>query len=307
MEANTLRFLRAPAVCVPTDSALPSAGELVSDVRTYLARAGVALSHDQAVEVLAALTLSPVTVLCGSAFAPKGELARALAGALGLRGRFLSLTQPRRQEADIEALLEDGLNPAPALFLVEDCNAPAREPYMEALLWRLGHACTPMHPARLLLTARDEGAPLSPELLDMAFVLRLEPEGADTPWHEEREAPVPPELSVSREALRNIFRPHAEAVTEEVRDRMARLRAGLAAHGVRLSRRTLDAAWDFCAATAPLLREHSPMQALDVALARRALPAVLSIAPLEALKALPKMVADLEECRKLLDSPLPVF
>ena len=307
VEANTLRFLRAPAVCVPTDSALPSAGELVSDVRTYLARAGVALSHDQAVEVLAALTLSPVTVLCGSAFAPKGELARALAGALGLRGRFLSLTQPRRQEADIEALLEDGLNPAPALFLVEDCNAPAREPYMEALLWQLGHACTPMHPARLLLTARDEGAPLSPELLDMAFVLRLEPEGADTPWHEEREAPVPPELSVSREALRNIFRPHAEAVTEEVRDRMARLRAGLAAHGVRLSRRTLDAAWDFCAATAPLLREHSPMQALDVALARRALPAVLSIAPLEALKALPKMVADLEECRKLLDSPLPVF
>ena len=111
----------------------------------------------------------------------------------------------------------------------------------------------------------DEGAPLSTELLDMAFVLRLEPESADTPWHEEREAPAEPELAVSRAALNNIFRPRAEAVTEEVRGRMARLRADLAAHDVRISRRTLDAVWDFCAAAAPLLREHSPMQALDMA------------------------------------------
>ena len=88
VEVDALRFLRAPSVRVPTDSALPSAGELISDVRTYLERAGAPLSHDQAVEVLAALTLSPVTVLCGPAFAPKGELARALAGALGLKIPF---------------------------------------------------------------------------------------------------------------------------------------------------------------------------------------------------------------------------
>src|SRR5699024_10084405 len=118
--------------------------------------------------------------------------------------------------------------------------------------------------------ARDEGEPLSTDLLDTAFVLRLEPESADTPWHEEREAPVEPELAVSRAALKNIFRPRAEAVTEEVRGRVARLRADLAAHGMRLSRRTLNAVWDFCAAAAPLLREHSPMQALDMALAHRA-------------------------------------
>ena len=73
METKALRFLQTPAERVPTDSALPSAGELISDVRTYLERAGVPLSHDQAVEVLAALTLSPVTVLCGPAFAPRAS------------------------------------------------------------------------------------------------------------------------------------------------------------------------------------------------------------------------------------------
>ena len=310
METKALRFLQTPAERVPTDSALPSAGELISDVRAYLERAGVPLSHDQAVEVLAALTLSPVTVLCGSAFAPKGELARALAGALGLGNRFLCLSDPRHYEvrdAQLRALLEDKNDPAPALILLENCNEVARVPFVTSVVWQLEPLNRPLCPARLLLTASDGGAPLATELLDMAFVLRLEPESADTPWHEEREAPVEPELAVSRAALENIFRPHAEAVTEEVRERMARLRADLAAHGVRLSRRTLDAVWLFCAAAAPLLRERSPMQALDMALAHRALPALLSSAPLEALKAMPEMVTDLEECRKLLERPLPIF
>ena len=310
METKALRFLQTPAERVPTDSALPSAGELISDVRTYLERAGVPLSHDQAVELLAALTLSPVTVLCGPALAPKGELARALAGALGLGNRFLCLSDPRHYEvrnAQLRALLEDKNDPAPAMILLENCNEIARVPFVSSIMWQLEPLSRPLCPARLLLTASDEGSPLATELLDTAFVLWLEPESADTPWHEEREAPVEPELAVSRAALENIFRPHAEAVTEEVRERMARLRADLAAHGVRFSRRTLDAVWLFCAAAAPLPRERSPMQALDMALAHRALPALLSAAPLEALKALPEMVTDLEECRKLLESPLPIF
>lgn len=310
METKALRFLQTPAERVPTDSALPSAGELISDVRTYLERAGVPLSHDQAVELLAALTLSPVTVLCGPALAPKGELARALAGALGLGNRFLCLSDPRHYEvrnAQLRALLEDKNDPAPAMILLESCNEIARVPFVSSIMWQLEPLSRPLCPARLLLTASDEGSPLATELLDTAFVLWLEPESADTPWHEEREAPVEPELAVSRAALENIFRPHAEAVTEEVRERMARLRADLAAHGVRLSRRTLDAVWLFCAAAAPLLRERSPMQALDLALAHRALPALLSSAPLEALEAMPEMVTDLEECRKLLERPLPIF
>ena len=307
VESSALRFLRAPAASVPTDAAHPSAGELISDVRTYFARAGVPLSHDLTVTLLAALTLSPVTILCGSPLSPKGDVARALAAALGLRSRFLVLDHPRRQEAALEALLADENSPAPALVLIEDCNAPAREPYIEETLLRLTSACTPPHPPRLLLTARDSGAPLPAGLLNTAFVIRLEPEAADTPWHEEQEQPVEPKQAVSREALDQIFRPRAEAVSEEARERMARLRAALGEHGVRLSRRMLDAAWNFCAAAGPLLREHSPMQALDIAIARRILPAVLATAPVEALRALPEMVTDLEECRKLLESPLPIF
>ncbi len=307
VESKALRFLCAPAVRVPTSSALPSAGELVSAVRAHLAASGVPLSHDQAVEVLAALTLSPVTVLCGSAFAPKGELPSALAGALGLQKRFLPLTELRRQGAVLESLLDDAANPAPALLLVEDCNAPAREPHTDALVARLARECCLARPARLFVTARDGGEPLPTELLDAAFLIRLEPESADTPWHEETEAPAAPEMAVSREALQNIFLPRAEAVTDEARERMARLRADLAERGVRLSRRTLNAVWNFCAAISPLLRERSAMQALDIALARRVLPAVVSAAPLEALRALPEMVTDLEECRKLLESPLPIF
>ena len=307
VESNALRFLRSPAVNVPTDAALPSAGELISDVRTRLAASGVPLAHDQAVTLLAALTLSPVTVLCGSPFAPKGELAQALASALGLQGRFLRLTHFRRQEATLESLLADEANPAPAILLLEDCNASGRAPHTDGLIARLAAECAPARPTRLLLTARDEGTPLPTELLDAAFLIRLEPEAADTPWHDDKEPPAKMEFAVSREALAHIFRPHPEAVSEEAADRMARLRAALGERGVRLSRRTLDAVWNFCAAAAPLLRDHSPLQALDIALARRALPAVLSAAPLEALKALPEMVADLEECRKLLESPLPIF
>lgn len=307
LESSALRFLQAPAVSVPTDAVHPSAGELISDVRTYFARAGAPLSHDLTVTLLAALTLSPVTILCGSPLSPKGDVARALAAALGLRDRFLVLDNPRRQEAALEALLADENSSAPALVLIEDCNAPVREPYIEETLMRLISACAPPHPPRLLLTARDGGRPLPAGLLNAAFVLRLEPEAADTPWHEELEPPVQPEKAVSREALDQIFRPRAEAVSEEARERMARLRAALGEHGVRLSRRMLDAAWNFCASAGPLLREHSPMRALDIAIARRILPAVLSTAPVEALKALPEMVTDLEESRKLLESPLPIF
>lgn len=219
----------------------------------------------------------------------------------------MRLTHFRRQEATLESLLADEANPAPAILLLEDCNASGRAPHTDGLIARLAAECAPARPTRLLLTARDEGTPLPTELLDAAFLIRLEPEAADTPWHDDKEPPAKMEFAVSREALAHIFRPHPEAVSEEAADRMARLRAALGERGVRLSRRTLDAVWNFCAAAAPLLRDHSPLQALDIALARRALPAVLSAAPLEALKALPEMVADLEECRKLLESPLPIF
>ena len=306
VENSAMRFLRAPAVHIPVDEARPSAGELIADVRTRLAGAGLEIAHDRAVELLAALTHAPILVLCGSAFAPKAELARALAGALGLGERFLSLSCPPRQERALDALLCDEASPVPALILMEECNAPGREAQERALRLRM-NALGAAHPARLALTACDDGLALPVELLDAAFLLRLEPEAADAPWHPQAEATAACAGGISLDALRGIFRPEPEAVGEEARERMERLRQELARCGVRMSRRTLDAVWALCASIAPLLREHAPLQALDIALARRALPAILASAPLEALRALPEMVADMEECQKLLESPLPIF
>ena len=83
-EARPLRpdgRIKGPALFVRAGRArahkqrLPSAGELVSAVRAHLAASGVPLSHDQAVEVLAALTLSPVTVAVRIGFRPQGRVA----------------------------------------------------------------------------------------------------------------------------------------------------------------------------------------------------------------------------------------
>ena len=76
----------------------------------------------------------------------------------------------------LRALLEDKNDPAPAMILLENCNEIARVPFVSSIMWQLEPLNRPLCPARLLLTASDEGAPLSTELLDTAFVLRLEPE-----------------------------------------------------------------------------------------------------------------------------------
>jgi hypothetical protein len=43
-----------------------------------------------------------------------------------------------------------------------------------------------------------------------------------------------------------------------------------------------------------------------MALAQRAIPAILAGAPVDALPALPKLLSDLPRCKALLDQPLPI-
>ena len=239
--------------------------------------------HDQAVEVLAALTLSPVTVLCGPAFAPQGRIGAGAgrgAGAgepLPLPVRPAPLRGARRAAARAaggQKRPRAGDDPAGklqrdrprTLCQLHHVAAGAAEP---APLPRPSAAHPPATRARPsppsfwtwpLCCAWSRRAPTRPGT-------RSGKRRRSRSW------PFRARRSTTSSA------PAPKAVTEEVRGRMARLRADLAAHGVRISRRTLDAVWDFCAAAAPLLREHSPMQALDMALAHRALPALLSAAP----------------------------
>ena len=90
-----------------------------------------------------------------------------------------------------------------------------------------------------------------------------------------------------------------------VTKRMEKLRSDLAVLGIRLSRGTLNALWRYCAAAIPLM-PLEPSAVLDMALAQRAIPAILASAPVDALAALPKLLSDLPRCKALLDQPLPI-
>ena len=86
---------------------------------------------------------------------------------------------------------------------------------------------------------------------------------------------------------------------------MEKLRADLALLDVKLSRKSLNALWNFCAAAAVLM-PLEPSAALDLAIAQCVLPGLLAGAPLKALSALPKMMEDLPRCKALLKQPLPI-
>ncbi|NLD60047.1 MAG: hypothetical protein GX647_10380 [Clostridiales bacterium] len=313
LESRTVKFLRAhpggePRACPQLSD--PTYGELISDVRTYFAASGMPLTHDQAVNLLACFALSPVTVLCGAPSAAKAEAAHLLAGALGLKacGRFHALPPAGTPDADdrLEALLQDAGSPAPAMLLLDQANAPQSEARAHAVLARLEAEFAGEGPLRAFAVAEDALNPLPASLVDRAFLLRVPPESADSPWAPRASAAREPERVASLEALARIFRPRPESISEEVAGRMAELRRALSEYGVLLSRRTLNATWAYCAVVTPMFCERTPLQALDVALAQRALPSILSRAPLEALRALPDMLKGLDMCRRLLELPMPL-
>ncbi|NLF27570.1 MAG: hypothetical protein GX592_06695 [Clostridiales bacterium] len=314
LESRAVKFLRAHPGGRPRSSpqlSEPTYGELLSDVRTYFDASGMPLTHDQAVNLLACFALSPVTVLFGAPFAAKGEVAHVLAGALGLKacGRFHAVPLAEGlPDADdrLEALMADAGALAPGLLLLDQANAPFHELRAQAVLSRLEAEFAGEGPLRAFAVVEDALNPLPAALVDRAFLLRVPPESADGPWAPQGCVAREPERAASREAISRIFHPRPESISEEVAGRMAELRRALSEYGVLLSRRTLDATWAFCAAVTPMFCEHTPMQALDLALSQRALPPILSRAPLEALRALPDMLKGLDACRRLLELPMPL-
>lgn len=292
LENRVARYWNAPPPPPRPEVWRPCAGELISSVRAYLEAAGATLSHDQAVLLLCAFANFPLTIVYGDASAPADLLARLLAGALGLErwGRYLEVPD------------EPPFPPPPPV--AADCDAPvlvgARSVRRAlAALRRLGPQ------ARAVVCATEE----RPQAADVqgACLFYLEGESCERPWSPPAQSPDACERAVSFEALRSIFAGSPECPCEEVRERMARLRAQLGLHGVRVSRRCLDAVWRMCAQATPLLHEHTPLQALDAVLSMCLLPQALLEAPLEALGALEALVTDLQECHNLLQRPLPIL
>ena len=107
-------------------------------------------------------------------------------------------------------------------------------------------------------------------------------------------------------SLRDAFLNHGAEIPCALDRRLQKIRSALALHGVRLSRRTLDCMWHYCAAMIGLSR-ISPADALDRAFAQKALPCILAEAPLACLAELKTLLAEMPRSQALLSQPLPIL
>lgn len=328
----------APA-CQPETDTL-SAGELISAVRVRFDEAGFPLSNDEAVNLLACLTLGRVMIFSGPSGSGKSGYARTLAAALGIArteyGLFAELQSddaaaplgsligeispsgvPIVRRPDLKRVLESSSDSVPALLLCDDANLSDVNHCLGALLPQLDEgapgrlntgvgALTLNSALRLVLTLQDaaQGACVDVRLLDRAWMLRLSPESADTPWAPRRRVCPQPEKAISWATLHAVFNTEGD-VPGEIVERMKTLREKLAAVGVFISRRALDDMYAYCAAVSPLMTA-SPLEVLDFAFAQRAMPAILASANLDALHALPDILPDMPRSLKLLLAPLPL-
>ncbi len=328
----------APAALPETEN--PSAGELITDIRVRFDEAGYPLTNDEAVNLLACLTLGRIVIFSGANGSGKSARARTLAAALGIAapecGRFVEMQPdedarpigsligeiapsgvPVVRRPELKRVLEAGCDTVPALLMIDDANRVPIERTLGALLSQLdenapgrlqtGLGAITINPAlRLLLTLQDasEGACVDARLLDRAFMIRLAPERADTPWPPRRRVRPQPEKAVSMATLKSIFKTDGD-VPGETTERMKALREKLAGVGVYLSRRALDDMYAYCAAVTPLMTA-SPLDVLDYAFAQRAMPAILASASLDALHALPSILPDMPRSLSLLLAPLPL-
>lgn len=328
----------APAALPETEN--PSAGELITDIRVRFDEAGYPLTNDEAVNLLACLTLGRIVIFSGANGSGKSERARTLAAALGVAapeyGRFVEMQPdedarslasligeiapsgvPVVRRPELKRVLEAGCDTVPALLMIDDANRAPVERTLGALLSQLdenapgrlqtGLGAITINPAlRLLLTLQDasEGACVDARLLDRAFMIRLAPERADTPWQPHRRVQPRPEKAVSMTTLKAIFKTDGD-VPGEIVERMKALREKLAGVGVYLSRRALDDMYAYCAAVSPLMTA-SPLEVLDYAFAQRAMPTILASAGLDALHALPSILPDMPRSLSLLLAPLPL-
>lgn len=316
----------------------PSAGELVSELRVYFEQNGWTLSNDEAVNILLCLAHSPLTLVSGPAGSGKSRLIRLLAQAIGIsrpeNARFYELQAQGSWDSLKDVLfreLPDGMtipdDPAlkrvldiqdqltPSILMINDANVAPIERYAGELLGLCdkgaprsigaGSEKIRFSPSlRVMMSVLDapDAQPLSARVLDRAFMIRLSPIAPDTPWKPAAETAVLPEGALSMASLRRIFTPTRE-VPGELEQRLKTLREKLARLGILLDRRTLDDLWVYCAVAVPMM-QCAPMKVLDLALAQRALPAILASAPMEALHELPNLLADMPTCLELMAAPI---
>lgn len=285
----------SPCGCAAT------AEELILRVRTCFSDAGCPISQTDAINLLICAAQSPMLLVSGTPGSGKTTMIRLLAHALGIEDTHLVVVAPGKDALDKdERLTKLQSGELPAIVLLDDANLIAAEDPARGL-----YPAAEAGALLLCATVQDDGHPLPASTLARAFTVRLAEEAPDSPWQPKE--PVHPKqyAPVSCEAFKCAFAPTLAALPAGVTKRMDKLRSDLAVLGVRLSRGTLNALWRYCAAAIPLM-PLEPSAVLDMAIAQRALPAILATAPVDALSTLPKLLSDLPRCKSLLDQPMPI-
>lgn len=271
----------------------PTAQEWIERARRAFAAEGIDIDENHAVNLLICAALSDSLLLSGPASSDKDATARALARTLGaLRpGRCLTVCKG----ADTHALMAP--SELPRVALVHSANNHPGAEIDRGL-------CGTAENLLVISNISDAGMPVSPEALERGFLIRLEPASAQTPWRPA--APSDEDFSpVRMEALRAAFLSDAVELPAAVETKLQSLRGALAMDGVRLSRRTLNMMWRYCAAAVRLNRV-SAEEALDLAFAQKALPCILAEAPVECLAKLKTLLNGMPHSLSLLSKPLPI-
>ncbi len=279
----------------------PTREEWIERAKRAFAVEGLELTQVQAANLLICAALSDSLLLSGPAASDKCMNAHALATALGAPAARRYVEFPG-ESPDVRApRAEELLKPSelPAVALIRDAN---RMPGADVCRGLCGGAAN-----LLVISAISDagtGFPVSAEVLERGFMIRLEPVCEDAPWRpcDAAEAEFPP---VRMQALRDAFLKEVMELPPALERRLQRIRTELAAHDVRLSRRTLDMMWHYCGAMLAACR-ISAGEALDLAFAQKALPCILAEAPVACLAELKTMLAGMPHCQALLNHPLPI-
>jgi len=336
MMAALSRGKCSPAVRPEAEEA--AAGELISAIRVRFEEAGITLGNDEAVNLLTCLSLGSILILSGPTGCGKSEYARTLAASLGIAGPgtdcFAEIqAQPAWKNLgelietlspngiaqvklpEIKRLLENSDETVPTMLMIDSANRGMMDEYLAELI-SLGETGAPGRlttgagfiplsgSLRLVMTVQDGGTALSGELLDRAWLMRLDHEAIDSVWPPKPSSLPRPEKAVSMATLKTVFAPGAD-IPGEVTDRVRVLREKLAANGMYLSRRTLTDLYNYCSAALPYMR-CTPLEVLDWAFAQRAMPTLLATASLDGLHILNKLLPDMPRSLSLLTSSMPL-
>lgn len=272
-----------------------SARDLSARIVNYFAGAGFTITADEATNLLAGFTLFDHMLISGPAGCGKSAYAALLTKALGLKDAGCVLEYKKGAAyADVPPELA-------RVIVAEDVNI--QEGIQEDILGNVP-ACGD---TRIVMTCQDSasGKPLDPRLLDRAMFIRIEEQPASAVWCAPASGKTDVEDVITVEALRRLYPKGAACISPQVKQAMADIRAQLERYNVRISRRALSDIWTYCAAVTHYM-EMSPIEVFDLAFSQRALPMLLATAPVRVLHALPKILAGMPRCLKLLSQPIAI-